>query len=94
MEFEIETLIWDEENQAHIWDRHGLSPQEVEQAVRDHENPSRSHSGRLVLRGRTLAGKKLIVILAPGFNETSWYVVTARPASKQERKRFGEGEKK
>lgn len=33
MEFDVHALIWDAENEAHIWVRHQLTPEEVEDAV-------------------------------------------------------------
>lgn len=87
----IDQLVWDEENEWHIWDRHRLRPDDVEQAVTSHDVMYRSRSGRVVLRGRTRKGHILVVVLAPGFSETSWYVVTARPASRKERQGSGEG---
>lgn len=81
-------LLWDGWNVAHIA-RHGITRQEVEEVC---EGPSMvvpAHRGRLILIGPTGPGRMLAVVLE---QETGpfFYCVTARPASRRERREYRE----
>lgn len=81
---EIEQLLWDSFNSQHIL-KHGLSKAEVEEVC--FSNPISSisaHTQRLRVIGRTAQGKVVTIILAHKGAKT-YYVLTARPASRKER---------
>ena len=84
----IERLIWDPWNVRHIA-RHGVRPQEVEEVRHGPFATRASYGHRIMLIGRTLDGRALAVVLEP-MNETDYYVVTARPASRKERRFYQE----
>jgi uncharacterized DUF497 family protein len=84
----VRKLIWDEWNVTHIA-RHGVTPNEVEKVC--HNNPFMSESvkGRTRAIGQSQPGRTLTVILAPK-DKRAFYPVTARPASRKERRRYQE----
>ncbi len=84
----ITRLVWDAWNIAHIA-RHEVTPDEVEEVCHDDPLASATDSGRIRLIGPNLDGKILTVILDPE-EEGVYYVVTARSASRKERRRFQE----
>ncbi|WP_017571492.1 BrnT family toxin [Nocardiopsis halotolerans] len=81
-------IHWTDANEAHIA-RHGVIPQEVEQAA---ESPYRTFPGRegsTILLGRTYAGRHPTVVLADAIDDhRSWYVVTDRDMTPKERRTF------
>lgn len=87
----IDELIWDPWNEEHVR-RHGVEPEEVEEAVFD---PStiflRTRSARSARRyialGLTEAGRHLFVVLDP-FGDGRAYSVTARDMTDGERRWF------
>lgn len=83
---DLKALVWDEWNLAHIA-RHEVTKDEVEQAVKRDALWSATYANRIRLIGQTTSGRLLTVILAPK-DESSYYPVTARPASRSERKRY------
>lgn len=85
----IRRLIWDPGNVAHI-DRHSVTPDEVEQVCHGHPVTSVTHHDRLRVVGPTQAGRMLTVILDPEPEPDVYYPVTARPASRQECRRYQE----
>ena len=85
---QIVQLIWDDWNIEHIA-RHDVIPQEVEEVCEGDPFWSETYQGRLRLVGNTKAGRTLTIILAPKTNDT-YYPVTARSASRQERKRYAD----
>ncbi|MBA2526424.1 MAG: BrnT family toxin [Pyrinomonadaceae bacterium] len=81
-------LLWDSGNVAHIaW--HGVTPQEVEEVCGGSAMAVPAHRGRLILIGPTDSGRILAVVLE---QETRrfFYCVTARPASRRERREYRE----
>jgi len=85
----IEELIWDEANEAHIWE-HRVTPEEVEQAcfcARPLAYRVRKH--RYALLGRTDGGRRLLVMLAPK-GRHAYRPITARDMTETERKRYRE----
>jgi uncharacterized DUF497 family protein len=80
----ITALVWDDFNEAHIA-RHDVSRAEVEQVCSGEVCGAETYASRLRVIGATNEGRMLTVILAPK-GETTYYVVTARPASRAERK--------
>jgi len=59
----------------------------VEEVIAGDFIPEPGHSGRIVLIGPTLAGRMLAVVLDPE-GAGVFYPVTARPASRKERRRY------
>jgi len=85
----VQRLTWDDWNVLHIA-RHEVTPDEVEQVCHGNPSTDSSHSNRLLVTGPTVTGRVLTVILAPAAGPAVYYPVTARPASKKERRRFDE----
>lgn len=91
----ITGLIWDNWNVGHIA-RHAVTPEEVEAVCSSQAFTSKTYADRVRVIGSTRKGRKLTVILAPKGGD-AYYPVTARPASRKERKRYAQlkgGEKK
>ena len=78
--------MWDTGNVAHIA-RHGVTRDEVEQVCRSNPNVEQGYLGRLRFVGTTTAGRMIAVVLAPK-GKGIYCVVTARPASRKERKQY------
>jgi uncharacterized protein len=79
---------WTDDSEAHIA-RHGVTPEEVEQAT---ELPSYTMPGRdgtTLLLGQTHSGRYLLVVLT-GSSDGRWHVVTARTMTGSERRVFSE----
>ena len=81
-------LIWDKWNVEHIA-RHDVLPEEVEEVCNKNPFVSETHSGRLRLIGLTKNDRMLTIIVAPKELGT-YYPVTARPASRKERRKYKE----
>jgi uncharacterized DUF497 family protein len=84
----VQRLDWDEWNVAHIA-RHEVRPEEVEQVCQGVPMTSETYKGRIRAIGPTDDGSILAVILAPQGGDV-YYPVTARPASRKERRRYQE----
>ena len=84
----VRELVWDAWNVAHIA-RHEVTLEEV---CWGFTHASRTYQGRLRVIGQTVSGRTLTVILAPVQTEI-YYPVTARPASRRERRTYRESEK-
>ena len=78
-------LVWNVWNLAHIA-RHGVTQDEVGEILQGTTVVRDTYGGRLIAIGLTETGRMLAVILEPEQNDT-YYVVTARPASRNERRR-------
>lgn len=85
----IERLIWDPWNVEHIA-RHTVRPQEVEEVRHSPFVTRATYRNRILLIGHTHDGRTLAVILAPTEDDNEYYVVTARPASRKERRFYRE----
>lgn len=84
----VKRLVWDEWNINHVA-RHGISPREVEEACLGDVVVNKTYAGRLRVIGKTLGDRWLAIILAPK-QRLTYYPVTARPASRKERRRYEE----
>ena len=82
----VNKLVWDEWNTAHIA-RHGVSQAEVEEVCSGEPMIEQGYSERMRLVGPSLRGRMLSVVLAPK-DKDFYYPVTARPASRKERRKF------
>lgn len=80
----VRRLNWDAWNVAHIA-RHGVIPDEAEEAYHGDPYTDEGKKGRIRLVGPTRAGRMLAMILDPEEEEGVYYPVTARPASRRER---------
>jgi len=80
----VRRLIWDAWNFAHMA-RHGVVPDEVEEVCHAEYIEREAYKDRVMLIGPTGAGKLLAVVLEP-VDEGIYYAVTARPASRRERR--------
>lgn len=87
-EITANTLRWNQRNIEHIA-RHDVIPDEVEEVCAARFIVRESYGGRFMVVGQTLAQRTLAVILEPDYDDT-YYVVTARPASRRERRIYGE----
>ncbi len=89
----IRSLRWDPGNIAHIA-RHKVNTEEVEQVCHSEHIRRSAYAGRIMVIGRTQAGRTLSVVLDSEGGDV-YYVVTARPSSRKERRiysREGGGE--
>jgi len=80
-------LVWDPGNVAHIF-RHGVTIAEADEIC--HGDPVELHSylGRVILIGRTSNSRMLAVVLEALEDPGTYYVVTARSASRKERRYY------
>ena len=83
----IRLLIWDTWNVPHIA-RHQVVPEEVEEVCHGKPTTGETYNGGLRVVGPTLGGRILTVILAPQEEQGVYYVVTARPADRRERRNY------
>ena len=82
----VRRLSWDAWNVPHVL-RHNVSPDEVEGVCHGEHLVRETYKGRLVLIGPTLARRMLAVVLEPtSEGRDVYYPVTARPASRKERR--------
>jgi uncharacterized DUF497 family protein len=86
----VKKLMWDEHNIAHIA-RHGVTKEEVEQVCYNQHDAAETRDGRILLVGATEARRMLAVVLARK-GDDMYYPVTARPASRKERREYAEAE--
>jgi uncharacterized protein len=84
----VRRLIWDAWNVAHIA-RHQVTPEEVEQTCHGAPETLTGKKGRLLLIGPTTAGRMIAAVLEP-LGRGVFYPVTARPASRKERRYYQE----
>lgn len=91
-DFSILGLVWDDFNEAHIWERHQLTRVEVEEvAYGPPENLYVRHTyeGRLLVIG-SKANRRLIVLILASKGSGEYYPVSARPADRKERLEYSE----
>jgi uncharacterized DUF497 family protein len=86
------TLRWTPYNLAHIA-RHGVGQNEAEDVADAPSLIERSYGGRYLMIGATRLGRMVTVVVEPE-GASVYLVITARPASRKERRRValvGEG---
>jgi uncharacterized DUF497 family protein len=83
---QIQDLEWDERNQEHIA-RHGVTPAETFEVVGNRPFITRGRGNTFRVIGQTNGGRYLTLYLAPR-SRGSFYVVTARDATGEERRAF------
>ncbi|HUC87799.1 MAG TPA: hypothetical protein VMR95_01470 [Candidatus Binatia bacterium] len=76
----VRRLVWDSWNTDHLV-HHAVTPDEVDQICKSDPLVQQGKKGRLVISGKTLAGRFLVVILDPETELDTYYPVTAYPAS-------------
>jgi uncharacterized protein len=84
----IRRLIWDDWNVGHIA-RHQVTPDIVEEVWRGDYIMRESNRGRIMLIGPANSGRVFAVVLDP-LGDDTFYVVTARPADRKERRVYRE----
>lgn len=84
----VRLLIWDTRNVPHIA-RHQVTREEVEEVCRGDYIVREGYKERIMLIGTTRAGRVLAIILDSEGDDT-YYVVTARPADRRERRIYRE----
>jgi uncharacterized DUF497 family protein len=83
----VRRLVWEETNIAHIA-IHDVVPEEVEQLCHGPFIVGAARLGRLILIGPTASGRMLAAILDPEPEPDVYYPVSARSASRKERRRY------
>ncbi len=83
----IKKLIWDEWNVAHIA-RHNVLPEEVEEICRTNSQTEVANKGRVRITGLTKKGRMTSTFLDPELEDGIYYPVSARDASKKERRSY------
>jgi uncharacterized DUF497 family protein len=81
-------LLWDDETIEHIWERHHLGIEEVDEAFYD--SNALIHTGkygRQVIYGQMEGGRYLIIIVEPRNRRTAW-LITARDMTDSEKQRY------
>ncbi len=79
-------LVWDDWNEEHIA-RHNVTPIEVAEVTANRPFTTRGRKDRYRVIGQTGAGRLLTVIVAPRDGGET-YVLTARDATREERRAY------
>lgn len=87
----IKFLIWDDYNIEHI-KKHNVTQNEVEELTKNIIVHKRAKMGRYIIFGR--AGSRILSIVVRRYQAGTYYIVTARDAAKEERKKVYETEGK
>lgn len=69
---------------------HQVTPDEVEELCHGPHVDGEADKGRIILIGPTVAGRMLAAILDPEAQAGVYYPVSARPASRKERRKYEE----
>lgn len=85
IKIKVEVLVWDNQNAVHI-QRHSVTKAEVEVAILNFVYHEQARSGRYLLVGRS--GRRILSVILDRKSAKTYYVVTARDASKKERKKL------
>lgn len=86
----VKRLIWDSWNIKHI-EKHSVTKNEIELAIKNLAYHKQTYYGRYLLVGRS--GLRILAVVLKRLDVTAYYVVTARDASKKERRKIYEKEK-
>lgn len=86
MALRVRSLTWDSWNVPHIA-RHAVTPDEVEEVCHGPFVTLTGYAERILVLGPTAAGRMLVAVLEPVEPEV-YYVITARPASRKERRYY------
>jgi uncharacterized DUF497 family protein len=83
----IRRLIWSDWNKAHMA-RHRVTSREVEEVFQGESMFRPSYSNRLAVTGPTKADRVLTVIIEPLDKPGDYFPITARTASRKERRLY------
>ncbi|HVC36031.1 MAG TPA: hypothetical protein VNE40_01105 [Candidatus Dormibacteraeota bacterium] len=83
----VRQLIWDNWNIAHIA-RHSVMPAEVEELCQADPQTEVANKGRIRITGATNKGRIISAFLDPEPDTSAYYTVSARDASKKERRSY------
>ena len=83
----IKKLIWEEWNIAHI-SRHNILPGEVEEICQTSSHTENAEKGRIRITGLTKEERLISAFLDPETDDGIYYPVSARDASKKERRSY------
>ncbi len=89
MDLEIDELIIEEDRSAHIA-RHKVTVKEVQEVVSGSYVFIQGKYERLLLIGKTKKGRFLTVVIGEREKKNTYGLVTARPASREERSLYRE----
>ena len=81
---ELNYLIWKDWNVKHILEKHGLSKKEIEKSIFNIKTHKYGYKGRIILICKLK--NRFISIIVDKKWTGKYYVVTARPSDKDERK--------
>ena len=85
----IREVIVSPEQEEHVWSKHRVTPEEVEQVCFSEHVALRGRDRSYAIYGRTDAGRYLVAILYPRGRRT-YSLATAREMTHVERRRFHE----
>ncbi|MBM4405406.1 MAG: BrnT family toxin [Chloroflexi bacterium] len=85
----VRRLVWNPGNVAHIA-RHKVKPDDVEEVCHTEPVAQMGKFGRLLVLGPTQKGRILTIVLDATETPGVYYVVTARPSSRQERRIYSQ----
>jgi uncharacterized DUF497 family protein len=85
----VRQLIWDNWNITHIA-RHNVIPEEVEELCHANPQTEAANKGRIRVTGETSKGRIISAFLDPEPKTGEYYTVSARDASKKERRLYEE----
>ncbi len=88
----VRRLTWNPSNVGHIA-RHGIAPEDVEVVCHGEHVALQTYGWRLLLIGPSRAGRVVTVVLESE-GEDAYFVVTARPASRRERRYYRDWSRK
>lgn len=86
VKLKIKKLIWDEWNTNHI-KKHHVAPKEIKQVLKSKAITLKSYKNRFLILGKTKKKRLLTMVLALE-KKGKYYLVTARPMSKKERRYY------
>jgi uncharacterized DUF497 family protein len=86
----IDVLDWDDWNRAHIT-KHQVTPDEVEEVVAGDAIYFTTYKNRIIVIGPTATGRMLTVVIGESpYRRYQYYVFSARPASRSERREYSD----
>ena len=78
----VNSFIWDEWNKGHI-SRHNITPEDIEEVCHGKHQTKESYRNRILITGKTKAGRDLSIVLSPEdrslkpYGKGIYYVITA-----------------
>lgn len=87
----IKQLSWGDWNVEHMRVKHNVTVVQVEEAVQNPITHKRGYQGRYIILGRS--GSRILAVIVNPEGRQKYFLVTARDADKDERRRVYEKEK-